>query len=75
MANSNIFGIFSLIFGILGFFIAPLIFGILAIVFGLIGLSHDNNKTLATIGLILGIIILVLVFMGVIRWAIWRIIK
>jgi hypothetical protein len=52
-----------------------LIFGILAIVFGLIGLSHDNNKTLATIGLILGIIILVLVFMGVIRWAIWRIIR
>ena len=72
---SNIFGILSLIFGILGFFVAPLIFGILAIVFGLIGLSHDESKTLATIGLILGIIILVLVFIGVVRWAFWRIIR
>jgi len=72
---SNIFGIFSLIFGILGFLVAPLIFGILALIFGLIGLGHDENKTIATIGLILGIIVLVLVFTGFIRWAIWRIIR
>ena len=71
----NVFGILSLVFGILGLIFAPLIFGILAIVFGIIGLSQDDNKTFATIGLILGIIIIVLIFTGFIRWAIFRIIR
>lgn len=72
---SNTFGIISLVFAILAFFIAPFILALLAIIFGAIGLSQDRDKTLATIGLILGIIVLVLIFAGVIRWAIWRIIR
>ena len=75
MAQNNTFGIISIIFGILAFIFFPLVFGLLAIIFGLIGMSQDRDKTLATIGLIIGIIVLVLLFIGVIRWAVWRIIK
>ncbi len=72
---SNTFGIISIIFAILAIFIAPLILAVLAIIFGIIGLSQDRDKTLATIGFIIGIIIIVLIFAGVLRWAFFRIIR
>ena len=66
---SNTFGIISLVLAILAIFIAPIILSILAIIFGIIGLSQDQDKTLATIGLIIGIVILILSFLGIIVWA------
>jgi hypothetical protein len=72
---SNTFGIISIILAILAIFFAPLILAILAIIFGLIGLSQDRDKTLATIGLIIGIVIIILLFMGVLVWAMWRIVR
>ena len=58
-----IFGILSLVFGILGWVTLPLLFGLAAIVLGFIGLHKEMNG-LAIAGLILGsllIIIMVLV--------------
>ncbi len=72
---SNTFGIISLVLAILAIFIAPIILSILAIIFGIIGLSQDRDKTLATIGLIIGIVILILSFLGIIVWAFWRIVR
>jgi len=72
---SNTFGIISLVLAILAIFIAPIILSILAIIFGIIGLSQDQDKTLATIGLIIGIVILILSFLGIIVWAFWRIVR
>ena len=58
----KVFGILSIIFGIIGIlggaFLLGIIFGPLAILFGLIGLAKDDNKALPAIGLILGIIAL-----------------
>ena len=56
----KIFGILSIIFGILGialFFTGyTLILAPLAIIFGIIGLFKDDNKALPIIGIILGFI-------------------
>jgi len=56
----KVFGILSIIFGILGialFFTGyTLILAPLAIIFGIIGLFKDDNKALPIIGIILGFI-------------------
>jgi len=58
--NGNIYGIVSLVCGLIGLFGAILYFGIVlgivAIAMGGIGLSRDDNNSMAVIGLILGII-------------------
>ena len=54
--NADMFAIMSLIFGILGLIIFAIIFGPLAIIFGAIGMKSVAKKSLAIIGLILGII-------------------
>ena len=58
--RGKIFGILSIIFGILGialFFTGyTLILAPLAIIFGIIGLFKDDNKALPIIGIILGFI-------------------
>ena len=71
----KVFGILSIIFGILGialFFTGyTLILAPLAIIFGIIGLFKDDNKALPIIGIILGFIgfIVVAVYIVLeIRW-------
>jgi len=58
-------GTASLIMGILGVIILPIVFSVLAIIFGSIGIGRANrgeatNKGVATTGLVLGIIGIVL---------------
>ena len=45
----------SLICGIVSIFIIPRIFGIIAVILGIMGLSTENKKASAVIGLGLGI--------------------
>lgn len=54
-----IFGILSLVFGILGWVTLPLLFGLAAIVLGIIGLRKEMNG-LAIAGLILGSLLLII---------------
>jgi len=63
MANDNneTYAILSIVFGVIGLIVAGVIFGILAIIFGALGRRSGNRKTLAIIGLILGIIDIVIV--------------
>ena len=81
METKKTFGIISVISGILGFFIGriffgffilPLIFGLVAIIFGLIGIKRDEDDTLAKIGLIIGIAVLILTFTAIYIWIVWR---
>ena len=67
----KIFGILSLLFGILSIvltFVFYAIWGIaipiLAIVFGGIGIAKDDSKALGIVGLILGIVSLVIWFVA-----------
>jgi hypothetical protein len=57
--ESPIFGILSLVFGILGWVTLPLLFGLAAIVLGIIGLHRELNG-LAIAGLVLGALILII---------------
>ena len=59
--ENNTYGIESLVFGILGFFLMPVIGPILAIAFGIKGKDRDDNPTYAKVGFVLGIL-------GVIGW-------
>jgi DNA-directed RNA polymerase subunit RPC12/RpoP len=54
--QSNVYGIVSLIFGILGIIVLPFIGAIIALIFGSIGKKRDANPSLANIGSTLGII-------------------
>jgi hypothetical protein len=81
METKNTFGIISVISGILGFFIGriffgifilPLIFGLVAIIFGLIGIKQDRDNTLAKIGVIIGIAVLIVTFTAIYIWIVWR---
>lgn len=54
--ENNTYGIESLVFGILGFFVMPILGSILAIVFGIKGKDRDDNPSYAKVGFILGII-------------------
>ena len=87
METKKKFGIISVIIGFLGFiigrivvrifiiqlFIFPLIFGLIAIIFGLIGIKRDQDNTLAKIGLIIGIALLIGTFTWIYIWILWRI--
>jgi hypothetical protein len=59
-----IFGILSLVFGILGWVTLPLLFGLAAIVLGIIGLRKEMNG-LAIAGLILGSLLLIIMVLVV----------
>lgn len=59
-----IYGILSLVFGILGWVTLPLLFGLAAIVLGIIGLHKDMNG-LAIAGLILGSLLLIIMVLVV----------
>ena len=81
MESEKTFGIISVISGILGFFIGriffgifslPLICGLAAIIFGIIGLKQDRDSTLAKIGLIIGIAVLILTFTAIYIWIVSR---
>lgn len=67
----NVWGIVSIILAIIGFFFAGIILGILAIIFGVIGLSKDDKKVYAKIGIILGIIVLIIGIIVLIIFAAW----
>jgi Zn-finger nucleic acid-binding protein len=54
--KSNVNGIVSLIFGILGLFALPLVGAIIAIIFGNLGKKKDADPSLANIGYVLGIL-------------------
>ena len=87
METKKTYGIISVIIGFLGFiigriivrifilslFIFPLIFGLIAIIFGLIGIKKDQENTLAKIGLIIGIAVLIGTFTWIYIWIVWRI--
>jgi len=55
-SESNTYGIESLVFAILGFFVMPIIGSILGIIFGIKGKDKDDNPSYAQFGLVLGII-------------------
>ena len=59
-AQDNKYGTASIICGLIGFCcfgnIAYIVFGIIAIIFGAIGLKQDENQSLASGGLIFGIV-------------------
>ena len=59
-----IFGILSLVFGILGWVTLPLLFGLAAIVLGIIGLHRELNG-LAIAGLVLGALLLIIMVLFV----------
>ncbi len=69
--KTNVYGILSLVCGILGFplFFLLLIPNILAVVFGILGLvfakNHVSSKVTSIIGLILGIVSILLFILGV----------
>ena len=54
--QSNVNGIVSLIFGILGIVALPFIGAIIALIFGNLGKKKDANPSMANIGYTLGII-------------------
>jgi hypothetical protein len=62
-AGGNLYGLLSLIFAVVGLFIPYLGLAMLiaALVLGIIGLKRDNNPTMATIGLVLSAIFLLLI--------------
>jgi hypothetical protein len=68
----KIFGILSIIFGIIGILggmvFLGMIFGPLAIIFGLIGLWKDDSKALSILGILLGIIAI-----GIFIWLLYSI--
>lgn len=62
--NSTTYGILSLSFSILGFFVAALIFEPLALVFGILGQknSEGTGMVLSVVGTVLSVIALVIFF-------------
>ncbi|MBD3256501.1 MAG: hypothetical protein GF383_15505 [Candidatus Lokiarchaeota archaeon] len=82
MKRKNAFGLISLIVGTLGFvfgrvlygfFILPMILGLVAIILGLVGIYQDRNDTLAKIGVITGVTVLILTFTAIYIWLVWKI--
>lgn len=51
--STPIFGILSLIFGVIGLIIFPYIFGTIGLILGIIGINKEENKVLSIIGLCL----------------------
>ena len=62
-AGGNLYGLLSLIFAVVGLFVPYLGLALLiaALVLGIIGLKRDNNPTMATIGLVLSAVFLLLI--------------
>ena len=68
MENSkiNYYGIISIIFGILSWIVLGLVFAPIGLVFGIIGVSRNNDeKALATIGVILNLISLLIMIVSI----------
>jgi uncharacterized SAM-binding protein YcdF (DUF218 family) len=60
--------------GIVGLFCGGIIFGIVAIIMGGLGLSRDENSSMAIIGLVLGVIDFVcffIAFFWIFTWFAW----
>ena len=51
--KSNLFGILSIVFGVVGLFVFGLLFGTIGLVCGIMGGTKDENKTLSLIGIII----------------------
>ena len=51
--KSNLFGILSIVFGVVGLFVFGLLFGTIGLVCGIMGRTKDENKTLSLIGIII----------------------
>ena len=69
--KSNLFGILSIVFGVVGLFVFGLLFGTIGLVCGIMGRTKDENKTLSLIGIIFSSISLflsILVFFGLIAF-------
>ena len=62
--RDNTKGIIALVFGILGFVFLPFIGSIVAIILGALSRSQDEDSSLGTIGIVLGIL-------GIICWIIF----
>tara|TARA_Y100001960_G_scaffold324910_1_gene406268 strand:- start:979 stop:1254 length:276 start_codon:yes stop_codon:yes gene_type:complete len=69
--QSNLLGILSIVFGVVGLFLFGLVFGTVGLICGIIGRKKDENKTLSLIGIIFSSISLflsILVFFGLIAF-------
>ena len=62
--GDNTKGIIAVVCGIIGLIIFGIIFGIIAIILGVMGRKSDDNPTIATIGIVLGIIDIVCVIIA-----------
>jgi hypothetical protein len=74
MGRQNTYGAVALVLGIIGLICGGIIFGILAIVFGGLGLNRDENSSMATKGLVLGVIDLACFFISwfwIFSWFSW----
>ena len=74
MAGQSTYGAVALVCGIIGLFCGGVIFGIIAIVMGGLGLNRDENSSMATIGLVIGIIDIACFFIGlfwIFSWFSW----
>ena len=54
--SDNTKGIIALIFGIVGFIVLPFIGSIIAIIFGSLSRSQEEDRTMGTLGIVLGIL-------------------
>lgn len=73
-AGQSTYGAVALVCGIIGLFCGGVIFGIVAIIMGGLGLSRDENSSMAVIGLVLGVIDFVCFFIAifwVFTWFAW----
>ena len=74
MGGENTYGAVALVCGIIGLFCGGVIFGIVAIVMGGLGLNRDENSSMATIGLVIGIIDIACFFISwfwIFSWFSW----
>lgn len=61
MENNSTYGIISIVCGVLSWVVLGIVLAPIGVVLGIIGLSKDQNKVLATIGLIVSLIALTIV--------------
>ena len=61
MENNSTYGIISIVCGVLSWIVLGIVLAPIGVVLGIIGLSKDQNKVLATIGLIVSLIALTIV--------------
>jgi len=69
--SDNTKGIIALVFGIVGFIIMPIIGSIVAIILGSLSRSQEEDKTLGTVGIVLGILGLlcwIIFFVSLFSW-------